>query len=373
MKLPLGITLTFTLLLLLQNFQQASTQILDSWERDNLTVYDNGEQSFNEETPADSTGETDLANVDTQVIPQNSESSSENEGQSFGSVYYNGNKQQDRNPSVTTPMPPAADVLPSNDTEEESSESLPTTTPPSIALNSSSELFDTSELNETETQETAPNTVISEPTQPTHADLNGTYPDPKPENSTGDSSHDETGSGYLPSGVPAEIPTTTKAAHEDNEENVEKTTTVKPSELPTYKTTKAPTPPAIPKIETTAAPDIDDTKTNLNGSFDTRGDLAKDLTSDDVQGKKKGQAWGVILVVGIIVGLIALTAFLILNRRNRRDFSHRKLVEDISPDPVLRLDNSEPLDLKFDGFGYYNPGVQGDNIQMTNFPQGRSN
>lgn len=39
---------------------------------------------------------------------------------------------------------------------------------------------------------------------------------------------------------------------------------------------------------------------------------------------------------------------------------------------VLRLDNSEPLDLKFDGFGYYNPGLQGDNIQMTSFPQGHS-
>lgn len=40
----------------------------------------------------------------------------------------------------------------------------------------------------------------------------------------------------------------------------------------------------------------------------------------------------------------------------------------MSPDPVLRLDNSEPLD-----FGYYNPGLQMDNIQMTNFPHGRLN
>ncbi len=39
---------------------------------------------------------------------------------------------------------------------------------------------------------------------------------------------------------------------------------------------------------------------------------------------------------------------------------------------VLRLDNSAPLDLKYNGFGYNNPGLQGDNIQMTNFPQGRS-
>lgn len=40
---------------------------------------------------------------------------------------------------------------------------------------------------------------------------------------------------------------------------------------------------------------------------------------------------------------------------------------------VLQLDNSEPLDLKFDGFAYYNPGLQRDNIQMTNFPHGHTN
>lgn len=36
--------------------------------------------------------------------------------------------------------------------------------------------------------------------------------------------------------------------------------------------------------------------------------------------------------------------------------------------PVLRLDNNEPLDLNYGGGAYYNPGLQGDNIQMTNIP-----
>uniref|UniRef100_A0A9J8C6J4 Si:ch211-98n17.5 n=1 Tax=Cyprinus carpio carpio TaxID=630221 RepID=A0A9J8C6J4_CYPCA len=101
---------------------------------------------------------------------------------------------------------------------------------------------------------------------------------------------------------------------------------------------------------------------------------AAGLSSDVSDGteSKNGRAWTIVLVIGIVVGVLALGAFIFLNRRNRRDFSHRKLVETMSPDPVLRLDNSEPLDLKFDGFGYYNPGLQGDNIQMTNFPQGRS-
>lgn len=126
-------------------------------------------------------------------------------------------------------------------------------------------------------------------------------------------------------------------------------------------------------------------------------------TVTDVAKNKNGKAWAVVLILGVIVGVVALGAFIFLNRRNRRDFSHSKLVEETSPDPgnkrswhplniieifpccnplysyclshlfkVLRLDNSEPLDLKFVEFGHYNPGLQGDNIQMTNFPQGRS-
>lgn len=259
MKLPLGITLTLTLLLLLQNLQQASTQIPESWERDN---YEPTEENY----------------VNTQVTPQNSKNSSENDGQPYGSFYYIENEQQDQNPAVTTPMPPAADVLPNNETEEESSESLATTTPPQIALNSSSELLDTSaEQNETETQDTAPNTVTSEPTQTTQADLNGTYPDPKPENTTGDSSHEESGSGYLPSEVPADNSTSTTEGYED-QENMQNITTVQPLEPPADRTTKPVTPPVIPEMATTAAPDVDNTETDVNGSFDTRGDLAKGST-----------------------------------------------------------------------------------------------
>lgn len=59
------------------------------------------------------------------------------------------------------------------------------------------------------------------------------------------------------------------------------------------------------------------------------------LSSDvsDAKESKKGQAWTVVLVIGIVVGILALGAFIILNRRNRRDFSHRKLVDEMSPDP----------------------------------------
>lgn len=59
------------------------------------------------------------------------------------------------------------------------------------------------------------------------------------------------------------------------------------------------------------------------------------LSSDVSDGteSKKGQAWTIVLVIGIVVGVLALGAFIFLNRRNRRDFSHRKLVEEMSPDP----------------------------------------
>lgn len=35
---------------------------------------------------------------------------------------------------------------------------------------------------------------------------------------------------------------------------------------------------------------------------------------------------------------------------------------------VLRLDNSEPLDLNYGRGAYYNPALQMDNFQMTNIP-----
>nr|XP_057947676.1 mucin-15 isoform X2 [Doryrhamphus excisus] len=44
-----------------------------------------------------------------------------------------------------------------------------------------------------------------------------------------------------------------------------------------------------------------------------------------------------------------------------------------SSERVLRLDNSDPLDLNFGGSAYYNPGLQGDNIQMSNIPGRKTN
>ncbi|XP_067281801.1 mucin-15 [Pseudorasbora parva] len=329
MKLPLGITLT--LLLILQTFEQVSTQ---------------GPDENKENTKAEP------------------ESNLEGDGQSFGSFTFIGGDEQQQN-----------STKPDNDTEEFSTgKPITTTLPTMIALNSSSEFSYTSaESNETQIQETVTKTSTPEPEHTNQSALNETYTSPKPENTTTESSLDETGSGYLPSDD-VSTNSTTSPTTTTTDGSIQNKTTVSPTEPPLNRTTTLVIESAIPEDITTAVPDSENTEANLTGPFDSKDNSERGLSSDvtDATESKKGQAWTIVLAVGIVVGIIALTAFIIMNRRNRRDFSHRKLVDEMSPDPVLRLDNSEPLDLKFDGFGYYNAGLQGDNIQMTNFPQGRS-
>ncbi|XP_056135276.1 mucin-15 [Lampris incognitus] len=104
-----------------------------------------------------------------------------------------------------------------------------------------------------------------------------------------------------------------------------------------------------------------------SGSNSERG-LASDLNKS-----KRSSTWGALLGTAAAVAFVALIIYVILKKRNRRDFSHRKLVEEFSPDPVLRLDNSEPLDLNYGGAAYHNPGLQMDDIQMTRFPGRQKN
>lgn len=55
--------------------------------------------------------------------------------------------------------------------------------------------------------------------------------------------------------------------------------------------------------------------------------------SSDIEQKTKNRAWGVILGIGVGVAIVALVVYIIAKRRNSRDFSHRKLVEDMAPEP----------------------------------------
>ncbi|KAL0188972.1 hypothetical protein M9458_016071, partial [Cirrhinus mrigala] len=194
------------------------------------------------------------SNDDTQA---NSESISENDGQSFGSIYFSNEGEQNSSKEQS-------------DTEQASSDgSIPTTPHPMIALNSSSELSDTSaEFNETLTQDT--NTSTPEPEHSNETALNDTYTSPQPETTTTESSHDGSGSGDLPSDDVPTNSTTTSPTTTTKDESVQNKTTVSPTEPPVEETTTAAIPPVVPEDKTTPAPDSEDTNANLTEPIDNR-------------------------------------------------------------------------------------------------------
>lgn len=55
--------------------------------------------------------------------------------------------------------------------------------------------------------------------------------------------------------------------------------------------------------------------------------------SSTIQQHGNNQAWGAVLGIGVAVAIVALVVYIIVKRRNYRDFSHRKLVEDMPPEP----------------------------------------
>lgn len=258
MNLPLGITLTF--LLILQTFQQVSSQVQEEWKRDNMAADINETQSSSQKPPVSIAESVD-----------NAEGSSEGEGESFGSFILT--KVDEQN---STTQPDHMD----NDTEDASSgEAIATTPPPMIALNSSSDPSNTSAEStaETQTEETTTNTSTPEPEHTNQSALNYTYTSPKPETNTTDSSFDESGSGYLP---PDDVPTnsTTKSpATTTKDESVQYKSTVSPTEPPVYRTTPE-FPPAIPENITTPAPESENTEADLAGPFDNKDNSERGKT-----------------------------------------------------------------------------------------------
>ncbi|KAI3377401.1 hypothetical protein L3Q82_008591 [Scortum barcoo] len=116
-----------------------------------------------------------------------------------------------------------------------------------------------------------------------------------------------------------------------------------------------------------AAPDAPKKLNNTDKAASSGSGSDRGLASNP-QRSQRQSAWGAVLGTAVAVVIVGLVAYVILKKKHQKGFSHRKLVEDYPSDPVLRLDNGEPLDLNFGGAAYYNPGPQGDNIQMTNFP-----
>ncbi|KAM9861333.1 uncharacterized protein ACBR49_005519 [Aulostomus maculatus] len=128
------------------------------------------------------------------------------------------------------------------------------------------------------------------------------------------------------------------------------------------------TPESIDTLpETVAAPNT--SETNQTGKASSTGNNAeRGLADSDTQQRKRQTAWGAVLGTAVAVALVGLVAYIILKRNNQKNFSHRKLVEDFPPGPVLRLDHNEPMDLNFGGPAFFNPALQEDNIQMSNIP-----
>ncbi|XP_020567617.1 mucin-15 isoform X2 [Oryzias latipes] len=86
---------------------------------------------------------------------------------------------------------------------------------------------------------------------------------------------------------------------------------------------------------------------------------------------RRSVAWLAVLGTVAAVAVVGFVAYSIMKKRQQKAFSHRKLVEEFPSEPVLRLDNGDPLDLRRGGPAYYNSGLQGDEIQMTNIPSRR--
>ncbi|KAG7242444.1 hypothetical protein INR49_022788 [Caranx melampygus] len=131
--------------------------------------------------------------------------------------------------------------------------------------------------------------------------------------------------------------------------------------------------PTVPDPATTTAAALDTPeKADKTDKGAASGSSSERGLASDPQRSGRNVQWGAVLGTAVVVAIVGLVAYFIMRKKQRKAFSHQKLVEEYHADPVLRLDNSEPLDLNFGGAAYYNPGLQGDNIQMTNFP-GRHN
>ncbi|XP_063045181.1 mucin-15 [Engraulis encrasicolus] len=245
------------------------------------------------------------------------------------------------------------------------------------STNPTGETNSTSQANGTMTTETEVNSNTTEVTSPTPATNGSDIVPPQPtegapqdEGTTSTTAGvNDTNDGLAPvtESLPGDETTTTTAT--PGEIPIDDATTAEPTpgEIPIDDATTAE--PEVPVEPTTSTEGLTGTAVGKaagvgSGDSDERG------LSSETENTKNNKAWGAVLGIAVAVGFVGLVVYVLLKRRGRRNFSHSKLVEDGHPDPVLRLDNGEPLDLKFDGQGYHNPTLEGDNIQMSNYPSG---
>uniref|UniRef100_A0A3B5M5A5 Mucin 12, cell surface associated n=1 Tax=Xiphophorus couchianus TaxID=32473 RepID=A0A3B5M5A5_9TELE len=170
--------------------------------------------------------------------------------------------------------------------------------------------------------------------------------------------------------------TTTKTPEEDKglrnfteNTNTSVTTTAIQGSTTKSSTTTAPpseTTQTRSETTTTAVLDTPDSANKKIAIGSDRGSVTDTVV--DPYRSKRNVAWLAVLGTAAVTAVVGLVAYIILKKKQQKAFTHRKLVEEYPSDPVLRLDNCEPLDLNYGSSAYYNPGLQGDSIQMTNIP-----
>ncbi|XP_054892999.1 mucin-15 [Poeciliopsis prolifica] len=163
-------------------------------------------------------------------------------------------------------------------------------------------------------------------------------------------------------------PTTiiTTAAPEIQGSTTKSSTTTEPPSETTQ--TKSETTQTKSETTTTAVLDTPDLANKKIAIGSDRGSVTDTDSVVDPYRSKRSVAWLAVLGTAAVTAVVGLVAYIILKKKHQKAFTHRKLVEEYPSDPVLRLDNSEPLDLNYRSLAYYNPGLQGDSIQMTNIP-----
>lgn len=359
--------ITAGLLLLVQTFHQASLQdstdspgrtIDKSWwrERPKNTVVPEQEAENNEETDAMEPS-PDYSGIASGSMAINSEEEQNIAGKD------NANETSDELTVATTSSPHGFH----NSTKKKHKHQKTTVPPPVMTTNStnSSQIsMKEDELNSTATPQNSTEdlqwTTLTPKINTTHGqeELNN--------NSTG--STNETS---VPTTAAPEInqTTTTNSSKADFPPEMSDTNQTAPTTAAPNATANATTAADL-DISTNgsaADPITPEKSNNTDKSGGSGSSSERGLASDPNKSTRHG-AWGAVLGTAVAVALVGLVAYIILKKKHQKAFSHRKLVEDFPADPVLRLDNNEPLDLNFGGSAYYNPGLQGDNIQMSNIP-----
>ncbi|MEQ2279553.1 hypothetical protein AMECASPLE_010728 [Ameca splendens] len=252
---------------------------------------------------------------------------------------------------LTTIMPPAFE------TETTQEPKLPD---PAISpRNVTTETTDSSQSNMTDTNDEFNSTMTANDTTSVtnYTSLQSTTTMEKPTTTTA-TPEEDIGLGGLTEHT-STSPTTTAAPE------IYTTTTKSLTTTPLFETTEM-----IPETTTTEmsnSPDLAN-KTGKIGSGSERGSVAESGSEMDPYRSKRNVAWLAVLGTAAATAVVGLVAYIILKKKHQKAFTHSKLVEEYPSDPVLRLDNCEPLDLNFGGSAYYNPALQGDSIQMTSIP-----